>query len=60
MEILSTDETGIDIVVGERDRAKLLKVEVKDGSVDGVEVGTVSTQLVHCAKMDRERNPYYQ
>lgn len=48
MEVLAAHKAGVDVVSGERDGAELFEVEVKDGSVDGVQVRAATAQRVLC------------
>ena len=48
LEVFPTDKTGIDVVVGERDRTELLKVKVEDCAVDSVQEWTAATQRMIC------------
>ena len=43
LKILPTDETGVDVIVGERHRAEFFEVKVEDGSVDGVQIRAAPT-----------------
>ena len=46
LEVLAAHKTGIDVVVGERDRAELLKVKVQHCPVNGVQEGAMAAQGV--------------
>lgn len=46
LEILATHQTSIHIVIEQRDRAQLLKVKVKYRPINGVQIWTVTAQLV--------------
>ncbi len=48
LKVLAADEAGVDVVSGEGDRAELLKVEIQDGPVDGVQIRARATQGVLC------------
>lgn len=56
LKIFPAHETGIDIIVGERDRAEFLKVKVEDGSIDGVQIRAAPAQLVGCVQTDGEKH----
>ena len=45
LEILATNKTGVDIVVGEGYAAQLLKVKVQHRTVNGVKIGAASAPI---------------
>ena len=48
LEVLPTDQTGIDIVVRERHRTQLLKVKVQNSTINRVQERAMATQRVLC------------
>ena len=45
LEILATDQAGIDVVIGEGDATQFLKVKVQHRAVNGVQIGAASAPV---------------
>lgn len=45
LEILATNQAGIDIVIGEGDAAQLFKVKVQHRAVNGVQIGAATAPI---------------